>query len=239
MHEGKVRYAEIDLLRGMAILGMIVYHSFFLLDFFGVAEFHVQEGVLKLLARTVQFLFLAIVGVSLAISRNRGGSSISFYQRQLLRASVIFLCAMIVTITTKLLIPDQYVRFGVLHFIAVAIVLLSSMARSPIVVGISAAVIFIASFFMNFISFDSGLFAIALGTAAPFATVDYFPLIPWLALPAIGIVIGNSFYPHAPFSLPDGSIMRSLNWLGRHALIIYMIHVPVLFGIIAVWELGI
>jgi uncharacterized membrane protein len=68
--------------------------------------------------------------------------------------------------------------------------------------------------------------------------VDYYPLLPWAGVALLGVAIGNTLYPASTrrFALPDRSAwlpLRALRWLGRHALPIYLVHQPVLFGVIS------
>ena len=66
---------------------------------------------------------------------------------------------------------------------------------------------------------------------------DYFPLLPWFGIVLLGIFVGQLLYPGGArrFNLPNlggGSGMKELVWLGRHSLIIYLIHQPFLFAIL-------
>src|SRR3989338_3887024 len=132
------RYSEIDLLRTMAILGMIVYHTAFDLAFFYDVDLNVFDGLWKLLARSVAILFLLLVGMSFAISwerttktkmqdtRNnddvawflpacRTGRFLVSYQKYARRGLMILACAMIITAVTYVVDSSTYIRFGILH----------------------------------------------------------------------------------------------------------------------------
>ena len=99
------RFAIIDVLRGAAVIGMIVYHWFFILDYFGAAQIAITQGLWLLLARGVQFIFLGLVGISLALSRYRSVGSVKiFYKKQLGRLLFIVGSAVLVTLATALFI---------------------------------------------------------------------------------------------------------------------------------------
>ena len=72
------RFLELDFLRGLAVLGMMVYHAFFVLTFFGDWNFAMNEGWWEILANVVRFIFLSLVGVGMVISyegvKKKGGS---------------------------------------------------------------------------------------------------------------------------------------------------------------------
>src|SRR5262249_14723864 len=67
-------------------------------------------------------------------------------------------------------------------------------------------------------------------------TEDYVPLFPWLGVVMVGVALGEwlargEFRPLQPLSR---SAPRWLNWLGRHSLLVYMVHQPVLLGVLRV-----
>jgi uncharacterized membrane protein len=68
---------------------------------------------------------------------------------------------------------------------------------------------------------------------AQFTSVDYFPVLPWFGAVLIGVFVGNSLYPCyvRTFHLRDRSqvpMIRGIDFLGRHSLLIYLVHQPVL-----------
>jgi uncharacterized membrane protein len=70
-----------------------------------------------------------------------------------------------------------------------------------------------------------------------FATIDYFPLLPWFGVILIGIAVGNLIYPNAKRryqirDLPGNFFTKGLCFMGRNSLIIYFIHQPILLTII-------
>jgi uncharacterized membrane protein len=73
--------------------------------------------------------------------------------------------------------------------------------------------------------------------------VDYYPVLPWFGLALLGIFTGYSLYPQGVrrFSLPDGSAFppfQALRFLGRHSLLIYVIHQPILIGLLMALGFG-
>lgn len=234
------RFIEIDFLRGMAVLGMVIFHLFFVLDYFGVVANEMYEGFWLVLARSVQFVFLGLVGVSLALSLSRqkaGELFRGFYSRQLKRSLLVLAMAMLVTLFTYAAVPDAYVNFGILHLIAVSIFLLMFLAGGKwlnLFLGIAALLI---AFSIKDIEVTTPLLYPFGFDFAGINTLDYFPIFPWISVPLFGMFLGNVFY---------GSFQRRL-WarkfacfevgffgkspvlfLGKHALLIYMLHIPVI-----------
>jgi uncharacterized membrane protein len=73
--------------------------------------------------------------------------------------------------------------------------------------------------------------------------VDFYPLLPWLGVALLGVFAGHTLYPEGKrrFSLPDGSDLgpvRGLRFLGRHSLLIYLVHQPVLIGLLILLGYG-
>ncbi len=68
---GGPRYWEIDALRGTAILMMVVFHTAFSLDFFGVMSLDLATGFWRALALATATLFIAIAGVSITPKKSR------------------------------------------------------------------------------------------------------------------------------------------------------------------------
>jgi uncharacterized membrane protein len=73
--------------------------------------------------------------------------------------------------------------------------------------------------------------------------VDHYPLIPWFGLALLGVFAGQTLYPNGQrrFALQDWSCsppVRGLAFLGRHSLPIYLIHQPILFGLLILLGIG-
>jgi len=70
----KERFREIDSLRGLALIMMIIFHFVYDLNYFGIAEINVSYGFWKDFAYATAFLFVFIAGISVWISRKRSES---------------------------------------------------------------------------------------------------------------------------------------------------------------------
>ena len=221
----KPRYFEIDLLRTLAIVMMIIYHIAFDLHAYYGWTLNPFGGGWWILARSTAILFLTLVGVSFVISS----------QKNILKRSAVILgCAMIVTLATYLFDPNTYVRFGILHSIAVSILILPCFTRLKewnAVVGVG---IIILGRYMDGIHASTSLL-LPLGiTPYSFQTVDYFPLLPWFGVILIGMSIGHFFYvrrERTPITYSKG--WQILTVPGRRALIVYMVHQPLILLILA------
>jgi len=228
------RYWEIDLVRGIAILMMVLFHTLFDINFFNVFPIDIYSGFWRYFAYATASLFLLIVGISLTISRARAASKTSGYQLALkfvIRGAGIFLLGLFVTLCTWLFLKEGFIVFGILHLIGVSIILsplFFRFKRWNLVLGsLCIAIGF-------FIATRTGpVWLLPLGIhPATFWSVDYEPLFPWFGVVLIGMGLGEVLYPEGirRFALPQipEIVVRPLAFMGRHSLIIYLVHQPLI-----------
>jgi uncharacterized membrane protein len=225
------RIAAIDALRGAAICLMIVYHFAYDLRAYGVTSSDFAHDPFWLSFRAlIVASFMALVGVSLVLAEHAHASRRHFWRR----IAVIAACALAVTVASALAFPETFIYFGILHAIAVSSVLVAPLVRRPraaLAVGIAVVV---AGLVWSNPWFDPRpLSWIGFVTTKP-ATEDFVPLVPWAGVVAIGIAAGDWLTRHPLRALASlGRAPRWLQWLGRHSLLVYMIHQPLLLA--ALW----
>jgi uncharacterized membrane protein len=222
------RYPEIDALRTIAIFMMVVYHTLWDLEnLYGWPILRSLGVGGRLFARTTAILFLLLVGVNFAIARLRNPS----YERVLWRAARILGAAILVSLATYMFDPETFVRFGVLHLIGVSVLLLplsASLREWNALLGIAVIALGTAPEGMTV----GTPMLLPLGITPPhFTTVDYFPLFPWLGVILLGVSVGHLLYIRAPawrrFSILT-SRFSILTWPGRHSLLLYLLHQPLI-----------
>jgi uncharacterized membrane protein len=224
------RVPSIDAVRAIAVIAMIAYHFCFDLRYFGVIRADFEHDPFWLGARTVILSsFLLLVGVSLVLADVSKMSSARFWRH----VAMIAACAVLVSAASYMLFPRTFIWFGVLHAIAVTLVLARPLVRYPhaaLVVGLVVVAAGLAASHPIFDQFALGW--IGFMTAKPY-TEDYVPLFPWAGVVFCGIAVGhalvrNRFVVLAPIAAPP----HWLAWLGRHTLAVYMLHQPVLLGML-------
>ncbi|MEK7563377.1 MAG: heparan-alpha-glucosaminide N-acetyltransferase [Patescibacteria group bacterium] len=225
------RYPEIDLLRTAAILGMIVYHTVYdLSEFYGWDIDPMRTGW-WIFARSTAILFLLVSGASNTIANSR---SETIWRRTLMRAGQILTAALVVTAATYFIDASTYIRFGILHCIAVSVFVLPLFRKFRqwnvplgclmIVLGYAAAEMHINTSLL-----------LPLGLMPPnFASLDYFPLLPWFGVVLIGSAFADFLYIHKEFPgmrLPpfaSALCSRVSHW----SLIVYLVHQPIILLIL-------
>ena len=173
--------------------------------------------------------FLLIVGISLSLSYRKRGPA--FAKNALLRALLLLILGGFITIATLWFAPKSYVVFGILSLIGASVLLSIVAVHRPLLCLIGGILLIIEGMALSL----SPMLPSMLGWIGPSpflqTTLDYYPLIPWMGIVFIGIYLGYRVYPSvdARQQRPAPRAMRPLNWCGRHALLIYMVHQPVLF----------
>lgn len=234
------RFWEVDLLRGIAIVLMVLYHFVSDLDYFEVYEVNPTTGFPLAVARTTVTLFLLLVGLSLTLSHSRArllGQEGRFFRRLLRKSAWIMILALGISVVSYLFVGRCFIVFGVLHMISLSLLLaypFLRIRRANFIIGL----LFIsAGIYLQNIDIDS-LWLLWLGLAPQdFCSLDYVPLLPWFGVVLIGMGLGGVLYPDYSrrIKLPDLSgnlLVRMLTTLGQNSLAIYLIHQPIMIGIL-------
>ncbi len=223
------RIGALDIARGVAVVAMVVYHSAWdLSDLRLVPTAIVGDPGWNVFARAIASSFLLIAGFGLALAHGRGIDT----RKLLRRVAVVAAAALLVTVATWIVFPEAYVFFGILHAMAAASLLAAPFARAPAALTALAAIVIGALPLFASPTFDAPWLAfLGLGTRVPL-TNDYVPLVPWLAFVLAGVALGRVSDPlrWLPRGVPGFGGTRVLAWLGRHSLVIYLAHQPLIYG---------
>lgn len=228
------RLALVDTLRGFAILLMVIFHFCFDLSYYGLADFDFYSEPFWLHFRTIILSsFLLIMGISFALA-----NADNFNRQQYLRRlGILIASALLISISTWLTFGDRFIFFGVLHFIAVASavgLLFVHAGRFNLLAGV--ALIAFANL-NQFAWFDqTGWRWIGLMTYKP-GTEDYVPLLPWFGVVLIGMYLSPMVNHLAQkyLTTPQLPLGNTLALAGRHSLIIYLVHQPLLMGLLWIY----
>ena len=209
---------------------MVAYHFAFDLRFYRVvaADFEHDPFWLGFRALIVTS-FLLLVGASLVLADRADAPPAHFWRR----VGVIAACALAASAGSWIVFPRTFITFGILHCIAVTSILAWPFVRRPgLALAIGVAVI-AAGLTLSHPFFDTRAWSWVGFTTHKPATEDYVPLFPWAGVAFVGIAIGHalaraSFRPLAPFATAP----RWLTFIGRHSLAFYMVHQPILLGLL-------
>ncbi|TFZ08195.1 heparan-alpha-glucosaminide N-acetyltransferase [Ramlibacter humi] len=231
------RYDRLDALRGAAIVWMTAFHFCFDLNHFGwIRQDFLRDPVWTWQRTCIVSLFLFTAGLSQAVAHAQGQGWPRFWRR----CAQVAGCALLVTAGSWFMFPRSYIFFGVLHGIAVMLV-----------------VVRLTGGWGRWL-WPAGLLAIGLALAAPWAhahwpaleflnrppfhwlglvsrkpfTEDYVPLFPWLGVMWWGMAAGQWLLAERPQVLRGALPPQAgwLAWMGRWSLTWYMLHQPVMIG---------
>ncbi|WEX87330.1 DUF1624 domain-containing protein [Sinorhizobium garamanticum] len=233
--EKRRRIALLDALRGLALVAMAIYHFVWDLEFFGyVAVGTAGTGGWRLFARLIASSFLFLAGYSLVLGQRPNFRPRAFACRFVKIAGA----ALLISVATWFVFPDSFVFFGILHSIAAAsLVGLLFLPLPAIVSFVAAAAAFAAPLYLRSAIFDTPLlWWVGLSQTLPRSN-DYVPLLPWLAPFLVGLGTAKLLHPLL-VSRGASTESRSKLWIkplafgGRHSLAIYLVHQPLLIGLV-------
>lgn len=221
-----VRYYEVDAVRGTALLFMVFYHILFCLYFFDIVNWFNPQTISGM---PIAAVFIFIAGLSLILAGRKPAGVVK-------RGVQLLLCALLITAVTWFFYPQGFVVFGILHLIGTGTILAIPFLSEKVqwfIPAAAGAVIIILSCFLQGVS--GNLLLLPFGMPYPgFTSIDYEPLIPWFGVLLLGAAAGKILYPagkRCPFlsRLPEmPKALRPLCFTGRHTLLIYLLHVPVI-----------
>ncbi|WP_342130664.1 heparan-alpha-glucosaminide N-acetyltransferase [Hydrogenophaga sp. OTU3427] len=231
------RFDRVDALRALAMWWMTAYHFAFDLEFFGWLQADFYRDPFWTLQRTaIVSLFLFCAGLGQAVASAQGQSWSRFWRRWAQVAG----CALLVSAGSWWMFPNSYIYFGVLHGMAVMLLLVRLSARWPtpvLLAGVGlawlapplAAGVIAAQSALDWLNTPWANW-LGLISHKPI-TEDYVPVLPWLGVMWTGLLAGRWALRRRP-SLLSGPSPRPLSTLGRWSLSYYMLHQPMLLGLL-------
>lgn len=225
----KQRIWELDALRGVCILGMLVFHLLYdMTALLRLVPWQIP-GWLTLVADAGARVFLLLSGLCVTLG-----------SRPVRRGLVVFACGMLCTLVTWAMFrlgmagSSVVIRFGMLHCLGICMLLWPLAKRLPLwalaVLGV-AAVLAGGWLDVSGIRVESHwLFPLGLRYFG-FSSGDYYPLLPGLGWFLLGAVLGRTLYRRQRSLLPqvDPALfpIAFVRFCGRHSLPIYLLHQPV------------
>ncbi len=235
-----VRYSLLDAIRAAAIVNMIAFHLCYnIFCVFGVWEQFYLHPLVMVWEHLICFTFIIVSGMS-----------INFSRRGYMRGIIVNLCGFLITVVTVLFLPEQRIFFGILNLIGCAMLITFTLRQELRRIRPPVGTIVFFLIFMLCYGVPYGYFGIFtypllrlpealyqyrwlafLGFPdKSFFSADYFPLIPWVFL----YLSGFELWRWIEQKKRQRVFLRRipvLDLIGRHSLLIYMLHQPVLYGI--------
>ncbi len=214
-----MRAGFLDALRGMAVIWMIIFHTCYDMRMLGFINWDFSSGFWFAFPRIIAFTFLFCVGMSLNFAHTPHIRWKSIGQRSL----KLGLSALIISLSTYLTFPNQWVYFGTLHCILVGSVLGAILVNKRKMAFAIMMAILIAQYGLGYdIKWVSSIMQRQ--------SMDFIPIYPWFWAVLIGILLG----PYLSKNRHIGAIKspKVLSLLGTHSLKIYLLHQPIIYGVL-------
>lgn len=215
VHRG--RFPLIDLTRGFAVLLMIIFHFSYDLAAFHYVEINfLEDRFWWLFPRVIVFLFLYAMGQSLELVHRK---SIHWKKvsKRFLKIGFFALC---ISGYTYFAFPDHWIYFGTLHCIAICSLLVLPFVNRPKLTVLAGLAI---------------LLPLTWGFEYPWikmshAAMDYIPVLPWIGVVFLGqYSLHQGLHSYDPPNFPG---RRLLTFFGKYSLRVYLLHQPILFGLV-------
>lgn len=229
------RIAAIDIARGVAIVAMIIYHFSWDLAFLGFVNFDPTQSLpWVIFQKLIVGTFIFLTGVSLVLGHGETIRWRPFWRR----FAIILGAALLISAGTYAFNPGTFVYFGVLHAIALFSLMGLAFLTAPLALVIGLAVILIGlQLFIQSPLFGEKLWSwIGLWDAPP-PSEDLVPIFPWFGVALLGIAatrwaISSGVTDRLAQFKGTSAPSRALAKLGRWSLVIYVLHQPILIGIL-------
>ncbi len=235
------RYLLLDFIRGIAVLNMIAYHTLWDLVFIYNINIPWYKG-------NIGFVWQQLICQSFILL---SGFCVNLSRKGFKRGAVVFFCGLLISLVTYLFMRENIIVFGIMTFIGSAMII--TEALKPVFKRIHSALGFAISLSLFVITYnlDRGylgfkqfnialpdflyrnLFTTYLGFKEEgFFSTDYFPLFPWIFLFLTGYFIFGLTGGRERINKNNFLGLKPVNFLGRNALIIYLVHQPLIYLIL-------
>ncbi len=221
------RMLILDLYRALAVVLMLIFHFAYDLHYFRFTEVSTVDSLFWIRLRTIIVtLFMTAVGMSLYLAYAKSFNT----QKYLKRLLLLGFSALMVSVGTFFVFPQTWVYFGVLHMVFVATLIGPLFVRVPHLSAL-IGVLILGLYYLEYrITFFFELLKAPLHLPLGH-TEDLVPLIPWFAPVLFGIF--TMHYLHNTLALKSTPTLDKLAFIGRHSLVIYLIHQPLFFALLS------
>lgn len=239
------RYYVLDNIRGITLISMILYHAVWdIVYIYDVSWGWFRSDLAYVWQQSICWTFILLSGFCWSFGRHK-----------LRRGILVFGAGLLVSLVTVFVVPDSLIIYGVLTFLGTAMllmILLEPLCKkgNPVLGFWVVLVLFILFRNVNdgnigfeaveVMALPDGLYANMATTFLGFPmrgffSTDYFSLIPWFFLFQTGYFMKRVWEEKSGMKYLKGIKLPVSGWLGRNSLWIYMLHQPIVYGILYIW----
>ena len=222
----KNRIWELDALRGLCIIGVVIVHVVFDMTYFFNLGFKIPAWF-EFIQNYGGILFVILSGICITLGHHN-----------IVRGLIVAACAVVVSIATIIVgDPGVVIFWGILHLLAFCMLTYSLYRKLPWQAILAIAVVLIGvGIWMNRAVRVPVNYLFPIGLQPlDFYYGDYWPILPYAGFFMVGVVLGKTLYKKKEtlFKKVNSQffIIRFLSFCGRHSLLIYLIHQPLAMGV--------
>lgn len=212
-----MRAGYLDSLRGLAVVWMIIFHTCYDMKMLGMIQWDFSQGFWFAFPRVIAFTFLFCVGASLNYT-HRPQINWNHLKKRSIKLS---LAAAIISLTTYIAFPQQWIFFGTLHCIFLGSILGTLVVNHR---KLCFALLILILSLQYGLNYDIKWVASIIQKPS----MDFIPIYPWFWAILMGILVGPRLSKNRHLSKIQAPPL--LNFLGNHSLKIYLLHQPIIFG---------
>lgn len=231
--ENTNRYTALDILRGFALINMIIYHAIWdMVNIFNIK--------MPWFTSRCGFIWQQIICCTFILL---SGFCFNLGSHKLKRGLTVIGCSIAISLITAVFMPKNIILFGVLSLIGSGMLIMIPLDKVFKKINPYIGLIIFICLFVCLRNVNQGglpevwyanLITAYLGFPPDsFVSQDYFSLIPWLFLYIAGYFLYGIFKNQRFLTYLTLVQNKPLEWIGRHSLIIYMAHQPILYVLLS------
>ena len=228
------RYNIIDNLRGIAFIFMVIQHLFYFYDVSNDYQTKLSENfIINTSGIIARIMFILLAGYSVYMAYKKDPEN--HIKKRIKKSTEIFLHALFITFITYVLYPKYFIRFGILHFLALGTLLISFISSSKLL-----SIIFLVFVLLfNFPKINPFIDTIT-GASVNYLMMDWSPLYSSLPILLSGLIIGQHLDITDITDISKIDFLQNENIIteiGKNSLNLYTLHIIVLLIFYKIYKL--
>lgn len=239
--ESKTRLHILDTIRGIALISMILFHTSWDLSYiYGIEILQKLDYFAFIWQQSICIAFIFLSGFCFNLGK-----------RHFLRGVTVFSAGALITAVTYFVMPENIILFGILTMLGSAMLIFALLRK--ILIKFNPLISFAVSLLLYLLTRDIsdgylGFYGVKIAPLSAslysngftaflgfpertFFSADYFPLLPWLFLFSAGFFL-FLYLKKKNIAVKSGSNIPVINFLGRNSLIVYLLHQPIIYGVL-------
>lgn len=238
-----MRFIEIDLIKGFAVIAMVIFHIYYMNVFVAKINYNIDTGILHFLSRFAHTTFIIFMGINTYLNYQscKNKTKKYFYLKTIKRSFMFLLISLLVSFTSFLGFGKKmFVKFGIFHYMSIASIITSLFVDKPKIASLMIILINLIKN-TNLLNNIDKYTAFILGSSIKFNSLDYFPLLRWTPFSLLGIIIGNVLYKNNKRNfdiknldsiIDNNYILKYISILGSKTILIYLTHFPLIYSLL-------